>query len=111
MLDEPTSGMDPSARRFTWDILQQYRPARTILLTTHFMDEADVLGDRIAIMAGGKIQCCGSSLFLKKRYGVGYHIVMVKQPRCKVQRITTLINQYVPNAKLESNAGKIVFVV
>lgn len=105
MLDEPTSGMDPSARRFTWDLLQRYRSGRTILLTTHFMDEADVLGDRIAIMAGGKIQCCGSSLFLKNKYGVGYHIVMVKQPRCNVKRITELVMQYVPKAKLESNAG------
>lgn len=105
MLDEPTSGMDPSARRFTWDLLQRYRSGRTILLTTHFMDEADVLGDRIAIMAEGKVQCCGSSLFLKNRYGVGYHIVMVKQAECSVRRITELIKQYVPNSKLESNAG------
>ena len=106
MLDEPTSGMDPSARRFTWDLLQKYRSGRTILLTTHFMDEADVLGDRIAIMAEGKVQCSGSSLFLKNHYGVGYHIVMVKQPGCKVQRITELIKQFVPHSKLESNAGK-----
>ena len=44
ILDEPTSGMDVSARRFTWDLLQRERKGRTILLTTHFMDEADVLG-------------------------------------------------------------------
>lgn len=69
MLDEPTSGMDPSARRFTWDLLQQHRKGRTMILTTHFMDEADLLGDRIAIMADGQIKCCGSSLFLKKKYG------------------------------------------
>ena len=59
MLDEPTSGMDPSARRSTWDLLQTEKIGRTILLTTHFMEEADLLGDRIAIMAGGQIQCCG----------------------------------------------------
>lgn len=69
MLDEPTSGMDPSARRATWDLLQGEKRGRTILLTTHFMDEADLLGDRIAIMAGGELQCCGSSLFLKNKYG------------------------------------------
>lgn len=45
MLDEPTSGMDVSARRFTWDLLQKEKSGRTILLTTHFMDEADVLGN------------------------------------------------------------------
>lgn len=69
MLDEPTSGMDPSARRATWDLLQGEKRGRTILLTTHFMDEADLLGDRIAIMAGGELQCCGSPLFLKSKYG------------------------------------------
>lgn len=71
MLDEPTSGMDPASRRATWDLLQQQRSNRTILLTTHFMDEADLLGDRIAIMAKGELQCCGSSLFLKRKYGTG----------------------------------------
>lgn len=42
---------------------------RTLLLSTHFMEEADLLGDRIAIMALGVVQCCGSSMFLKRRYG------------------------------------------
>ena len=44
MLDEPTSGMDPEARRHMWDLLQEIKKERTILLTTHFMEEADVLG-------------------------------------------------------------------
>ena len=69
MLDEPTSGMDPDARRSTWDLLENHRDGRTILLTTHHMDEADLLGDRIAIMAEGELQCFGTSLFLKKKYG------------------------------------------
>ncbi len=73
MLDEPTSGLDPDARRSTWDLLQTHREGRTILLTTHHMDEADLLGDRIAIMAQGELQCCGSSLFLKKKYGMKWH--------------------------------------
>ena len=70
VLDEPTSGMDPEARRQTWDILQSQRAGRTMILSTHFMDEADLLGDRIAIMADGQLQCCGSSMFLKNTYGV-----------------------------------------
>ncbi|XP_029433384.1 ATP-binding cassette sub-family A member 3 [Rhinatrema bivittatum] len=105
MLDEPTSGMDPASRRATWDLLQQQKSSRTILLTTHFMDEADLLGDRIAIMAKGELQCCGSSLFLKHKYGAGYHMVMVKEPYCNVGEISQLICCYVPNATLESNAG------
>uniref|UniRef100_A0A672ZRB1 ABC transporter domain-containing protein n=1 Tax=Sphaeramia orbicularis TaxID=375764 RepID=A0A672ZRB1_9TELE len=105
MLDEPTSGMDPSARRATWDLLQGEKRGRTILLTTHFMDEADLLGDRIAIMAGGELQCCGSPLFLKNKYGAGYHMVIVKDALCNVSEISRLVHMYVPNATLESSAG------
>ena len=70
ILDEPTSGMDPNARRSVWDILQKQRAAgRTLLLSTHHMDEADVLADRIAIMAAGSLTCVGTPLFLKNKYG------------------------------------------
>uniref|UniRef100_A0A8C2JZ56 ATP-binding cassette, sub-family A (ABC1), member 3b n=1 Tax=Cyprinus carpio TaxID=7962 RepID=A0A8C2JZ56_CYPCA len=105
MLDEPTSGMDPSARRAIWDLLQGEKHGRTILLTTHFMDEADLLGDRIAIMASGELQCCGSPLFLKNKYGAGYHMVIVKDAFCNVSEITRLVHMYVPDATLESSAG------
>jgi ATP-binding cassette subfamily A (ABC1) protein 3 len=80
LLDEPTSGMDPFSRRFTWNVIRQYRQGRCIILTTHFMDEADVLGDRIAIMAEGRLRCLGSALFLKKTYGVGYQLTIEKPP-------------------------------
>ncbi|XP_049760992.1 phospholipid-transporting ATPase ABCA3-like [Elephas maximus indicus] len=105
ILDEPTSGMDPVSRRVTWDLLQQYKQDRTILLTTHYMDEADVLGDRIAIMVSGTLQCCGSSVFLKQIYGVGYHITMVKEPHCQVEEISQLIHYHIPTATLENNVG------
>ena len=51
VLDEPTSGMDPYSRRSTWQMLKNAREGRIMILTTHFMDEADLLGDRIGIMA------------------------------------------------------------
>jgi ATP-binding cassette subfamily A (ABC1) protein 3 len=53
LLDEPTSGMDTSARRFVWEMLKNMKNDRIVILTTHFMDEAEFLGDRIAIMAEG----------------------------------------------------------
>jgi ATP-binding cassette subfamily A (ABC1) protein 3 len=59
-------------------MLKEYRRDRIILLTTHYMDEADILGDRIGIMAAGKLVCLGSSMFLKRRYGVGYNMTMIK---------------------------------
>ena len=79
ILDEPTSGMDPGARRVIWDLLQKERSSRTILLTTHFMEEADLLGDRIAIMSRGTIRCCGSSLFLKKKYGKNFNGMFISR--------------------------------
>nr|XP_031543384.1 ATP-binding cassette sub-family A member 3-like [Vicugna pacos] len=103
ILDEPTSGMDPASRRATWDLLQHYKQGRTIFLTTHYMDEADVLGDRIAIMVEGSLRCCGSSVFLKKIYGVGYHIIMVKEPHCDIEEISKLIYYHIPTATLEKN--------
>uniref|UniRef100_A0AC34RN32 ABC transporter domain-containing protein n=1 Tax=Panagrolaimus sp. JU765 TaxID=591449 RepID=A0AC34RN32_9BILA len=77
MLDEPTSGMDPGARHETWKLLQDEKANRTMLLTTHYMEEADLLGDRIAIMAHGQLQCIGSNMFLKNLYGAGYHLTVV----------------------------------
>ena len=65
LLDEPTAGMDLGARRALWDMLKNYRRDKIIILTTHYMDEADILGDRIGIMAKGKMMCLGTSLFLK----------------------------------------------
>ena len=105
ILDEPTSGMDPGARRLIWDLLQKEKLGRVMLLTTHFMEEADLLGDRIAIMALGVIQCCGSSMFLKKRYGAGYHLVIVKQNDCQVSLITKKLQSFIPDAMVDQNHG------
>ena len=68
MLDEPTSGMDPEARRGMWDLLTSLKKDRTILLTTHFMEEADVLGDKIAIMARGKVIYTLSTICLRNYF-------------------------------------------
>jgi ATP-binding cassette subfamily A (ABC1) protein 3 len=107
VLDEPTSGMDPYSRRFTWNLIRQHKEGRIIVLTTHFMDEADLLGDRIAIMGDGKLCCCGSSLFLKKNYGVGYNLVIEKlnSVNCGTEPIKDLIEEYVPAANMLTDVG------
>jgi len=64
-LDEPTSGCDTSVRRNIWDMLRKYKNDRIVVLTTHFMDEADYLGDRISIIGAGHLICSGSSVYLK----------------------------------------------
>ncbi|CAB3381980.1 Hypothetical predicted protein [Cloeon dipterum] len=105
MLDEPTSGMDPASRRTLWDFLEKEKKGRTLLLTTHFMDEADLLGDKIAIMASGKLQCYGSPFFLKKKYGTGYYLVIVQDGNCDIKGVTNLLRKYIPDVKVATNIG------
>lgn len=64
------------------------------------MDEADLLGDRIAIMSGGVLQCCGTSFFLKKKYGTGYHLVIDHTPTCNPNNITNVLRKYIPNIEV-----------
>ncbi|KAK2816018.1 hypothetical protein FQN49_008065, partial [Arthroderma sp. PD_2] len=73
-VDEVSSGLDPISRRKIWDILLAERGKRTILLTTHFLDEADVIADSIAILSKGILKAEGSSVELKHRLGSGYRI-------------------------------------
>jgi ATP-binding cassette, subfamily A (ABC1), member 3 len=104
VLDEPTSGLDAGAKRGLWNLLISEKKGRTILLTTHHMDEADVLGDRIAIMNEGELQTVGSSYFLKKRYGSGYKLICVKKQGCKPEDILSELRHCDPSASMESNA-------
>lgn len=99
MLDEPTSGMDTSARRRLWEMLKKNKQGRIVILTTHYMDEADILGDRIAIMAEGDVQCTGSSLFLKNRYGVGYNLTIAKANRQPAPQVDEFIQARIDGAK------------
>ncbi|XP_034548275.1 ATP-binding cassette sub-family A member 2 isoform X2 [Notolabrus celidotus] len=128
ILDEPTAGVDPYARRAIWDLILKYKQGRTILLSTHHMDEADLLGDRIAIISHGKLKCCGSPLFLKSTYGDGYKLTLVKkqsegrgqgvqlQPPsslspssslspCSEARVTQFIRQFVASCLLVSDSN------
>jgi len=71
-LDEPSSGMDPVSRRHMWDIITRERAVRSIVLTTHSMEECEALCTRIGIMTAGRFQCLGSQQHLKTKYGGGY---------------------------------------
>lgn len=74
LLDEPTSGMDPQARREFWRMLKEVcaEHDRAALFTTHYLEEADLLADRKAILAAGRVVCCGTSQELKRQWGMGY---------------------------------------
>ncbi|KAL3178278.1 hypothetical protein MRX96_038788 [Rhipicephalus microplus] len=74
VLDEPTAGADPECKGALWECVLRFHEDKTMLLTTHSMEEADTLGDRIAVLASGRLRCCGSPLFLRTTYGTGYWI-------------------------------------
>jgi len=73
-LDEPTTGLDPLSRRKIWDLLLKKKEGRVIFLTTHYMDEADILADRKVILTKGKVRCLGTSLFLKNHFNMNYNL-------------------------------------
>ncbi|KAF2003481.1 nod factor export ATP-binding protein I [Amniculicola lignicola CBS 123094] len=75
-VDEVTSGLDPLSRRKIWDILLAERGDRTFLITTHFLDEADILADYIAILSRGNLKTKGTSVQLKYEVGAGYHVTV-----------------------------------
>ena len=93
LLDEPSSGLDLSARRQMWNMLKEAKKDRIIILTTHYMDEADILGDRIAIMSAGKVTCLGTSMFLKHKFGVGYTMTVVKQTSLKNKSVLAFLRR------------------
>eukprot|EP00760_Papus_ankaliazontas_P022183 PhM_4_TR18813/c3_g1_i1/m.35877/K05643/ABCA3; ATP-binding cassette, subfamily A (ABC1), member 3 len=104
-LDEPTAGMDVSARHHMWSLLRKMTLGRTIVLTTHYMDEADVLGKSIAIMHRGQLNCWGSSAFLKSRLGVGYTLNVAITAQADIARICRMVFSRVPSAQNASKAA------
>ncbi|XP_013375964.1 PREDICTED: ATP-binding cassette sub-family A member 13 [Chinchilla lanigera] len=113
VLDEPTSGVDPCSRRSLWDILLKYREGRTIIFTTHHLDEAELLSDRVAILQQGRLRCCGPPFCLKETYGQGLSLTLAKQPSATeahslkdTARLTALIQAYVPQAVLRGSSGR-----
>jgi ABC-type multidrug transport system ATPase subunit len=72
-LDEPSTGLDPAARRNLWQVVQEAKAGKAIILTTHSMEEAEVLCDRLAIFVNGKLICIGNPKQLTARYG-GYYV-------------------------------------
>lgn len=94
-IDEVSSGIDPLSRRKIWDILLAERGKRTIILTTHFLDEADLLSDKIAIMSKGVLRAQGSAVELKANLGPGFRIHLSKpqdhQPPPSVEGVHTMV--------------------
>lgn len=76
-LDEPTTGMDPGAKRHLWGVMSRYRSAgKSIVLTSHSMEECEALCTRLAIMVNGEFKCLGSTQHLKNKFSKGYLLII-----------------------------------
>ncbi|XP_018330706.1 ATP-binding cassette sub-family A member 2 isoform X2 [Agrilus planipennis] len=102
IFDEPSAGMDPKAKRGLWDVLQSQKDGRTLILTTHSMDEADIVGDRIGIMLDGKLECIDTSFALKKKYGLGYFLIVEIVPYANVTKTTAVLKTVIPDIQIET---------
>ncbi|XP_059003841.1 ATP-binding cassette sub-family A member 9 isoform X3 [Mustela lutreola] len=112
LLDEPTAGSDPLSRHHVWNLLKERKSNRVILFSTQFMDEADILADRKVFISNGRLKCAGSSLFLKKKWGIGYHLSLHLNEMCDPDSITSLVKQHVPDAKLRAQSEeKLIYIL
>ncbi|XP_015999134.2 ATP-binding cassette sub-family A member 9 [Rousettus aegyptiacus] len=112
LLDEPTAGSDPLSRHRVWNLLKERKLDRVILFSTQFMDEADILADRKVFISNGKLKCAGSSLFLKKKWGIGYHLSLHLNEMCNPDNVTSLVKQHIPDAKLTAQSEeKLVYTL
>ncbi|CAF3480607.1 unnamed protein product [Rotaria socialis] len=111
ILDEPTSGIDPYNRRLIWTIIRKMKEAgKCIIMTTHFLEEADVLSDRIAVMTKGRLQASGTPAFLKQQTEFEYRVFIEKKSTCDIERVTELFHKHVQTAILErQSSSELVF--
>ncbi|KAK0132264.1 ATP-binding cassette sub-family A member 12 [Merluccius polli] len=112
VLDEPTTGVDPCSRRSIWDIVIQHKSGRTIIMSTHHLDEAEVLSDRIAFLESGGLKCCGSPFQLKDRLGQGYKLTLTRKIKAASDSagidtadLKAFIQAHVPEARLKEAQG------
>ena len=97
-LDEPTIGLDPQARRAMWEYIRSLTGSTTIVLTTHYLEEADALADRIAVIDAGLIVASGTPDELKQRVG-GVPVMVVETPNLTDDAVRALRDVY-PTARV-----------
>lgn len=117
ILDEPTAGVDPFARRAIWDLILKYKTNRTIVLSTHHLDEADLLSDRLAIISSGELQCVGTTMYLKRKYGEGYHLIVELNSdettnANRFDKVTEFLRRFMFDIKIKEQHGdQITYVI
>jgi len=113
ILDEPTAGVDPYSRRAIWDLILKYKSNRTIVLSTHHLDEADLLSDEIAIISSGELQCIGTTMFLKRKYGEGYNLIIeMNSDENQFNRLTDFLRKFMFDIQVKEQHGEqIIYLI
>ncbi|XP_012839386.1 PREDICTED: ABC transporter A family member 7-like isoform X2 [Erythranthe guttata] len=96
-MDEPSTGLDPASRNMLWNVVKRAKQNRAIILTTHSMEEAEHLCDRLGIFVDGSLQCVGNPKELKARYGGSYVFTMTTSPAHE-EEVANLVHQLSRNA-------------
>ncbi|KAF5734705.1 ABC transporter A family member 7 [Tripterygium wilfordii] len=96
-MDEPSTGLDPASRNNLWNVVKRAKQNRAIILTTHSMEEAEVLCDRLGIFVDGNLQCIGNPKELKGRYGGSYVFTMTTSSD-REEDVQNLVKNLSPNA-------------
>nr|CAB3468272.1 unnamed protein product [Digitaria exilis] len=97
-MDEPSTGLDPASRKSLWNAVKQAKQDRAIILTTHSMEEAETLCDRLCIMVDGSLQCIGTPKELIARYG-GYYVLTMTTPPEFEEEVENLVRKLSPSAR------------
>ena len=101
--------MDITSRRNLWDILKRQSEQKIIILTTHYMEEASVLGKRIGIINAGKMKCIGTPLFLIERFGKYMSLNITKEEGAENERIINFVEKRAKNVDYEVLSEEILF--
>ncbi|NXI63371.1 ABCA5 protein, partial [Anseranas semipalmata] len=113
LLDEPSTGMDPKAKQHMWRAIRAAfkNKERAAILTTHYMEEADAVCDRVAILVAGQLRCIGTVQHLKSKFGRGYFLEMKLKETADVQQVEYLQRQILhifPNANRQESFASIL---
>ena len=118
-LDEPTTGMDPGAKRRLWSVISRYRASgKSIVLTSHSMEECEALCTRLAIMVNGELKCLGSSQHLKNKFSKGYLLTIqmsspnIDDSQKEVARVKSFVLANLPRSELkEEHQGRLAYYI
>jgi len=97
-MDEPSTGLDPASRKDLWTVIQRAKQNTAIILTTHSMEEAEFLCDRLGIFVDGGLQCVGNPKELKGRYGGSYVFTMTTSVEHE-EKVERMVKHISPNSK------------